>query len=106
MAAPLVSAPKRVRRGDVFEVKTLISHPMETGFRPGTNGTIIPRDIVQKMRCRFAGEAVFDLELSPAISANPYFIFYVRAETGGALEIEWTGDNGFSASYSALILVE
>jgi sulfur-oxidizing protein SoxZ len=61
---------------------------------------------VQRVRCRFAGEDVFDADLSPAISANPYLVFYVRAETSGALEIEWTGDNGFSASYSALIAVE
>jgi sulfur-oxidizing protein SoxZ len=106
MAIPLVSAPHTVRRGAVFEVKTLVSHPMETGFRPGTNGTIIPRDIVQRMRCRFAGETVFDMELSPAISANPYFVFHVRADDGGTLEIEWTGDNGFAASYSAVVAVE
>ena len=106
MATPLVNAPKRVRRGETFEVKTLVAHPMETGFRPGLNGTIIPRDIVQHMRCRFAGEIVFEAKLSPAISANPYLVFHVRAETSGALEIEWTGDNGFSASYSALISVE
>ncbi|MBL8806695.1 MAG: thiosulfate oxidation carrier complex protein SoxZ [Rhodospirillales bacterium] len=106
MAAPLVNAPKRVRRGEVFEVRTLISHPMETGFRPGTNGTIIPRDIIEHVRCRFAGETVLDMALSPAVSANPYLVFYVRADAGGALEMEWTGDKGFSASYSTAIVVE
>ncbi len=106
MAIPLVNAPARVRRGEVFEVKTLIAHPMETGFRPGMNGALIPRDIVHRLRCRFAGADVIDLALSPAIAANPFVSFHVRAERGGMLELTWTGDNGFSASHSVAIAVE
>ncbi|MBL8834510.1 MAG: thiosulfate oxidation carrier complex protein SoxZ [Rhodospirillales bacterium] len=106
MAIPLVNAPARVRRGEVFEVKTLVAHPMETGFRPGMNGTLIPRDIVQRLRCRFAGADVIDVALSPAVAANPYVAFHVRAERSGTLELTWTGDNGFSASHSVAIAVE
>ena len=53
MAAPLVSLPARVKRGEIFEVKTLVAHPMETGYRPGLNGALIPRDIVRRLICRF-----------------------------------------------------
>ena len=106
MAVPLVSAPARVRRGEIFEVKTLVAHPMETGFRPGMNGTLIPRDIVQRLRCSFAGVEVLDVVLSPAISANPFVLFHVRAERSGMLELRWTGDNGFAASHSVAIAVE
>ena len=33
MARPLINVPAKVKRGEVFEIKTLISHTMETGFR-------------------------------------------------------------------------
>lgn len=106
MAVPLVNAPARVRRGEVFEVKTLIAHPMETGFRPGMNGTLIARDIIQRLRCRYEGIDVLDLELSPAIAANPYVSFLMRVEHGGTLELVWTGDNGFLARHAVAIVVE
>ena len=38
MANALINMPRTVKRGEAFEIKTLISHPMETGFRPGANG--------------------------------------------------------------------
>jgi sulfur-oxidizing protein SoxZ len=106
MAVPLVNAPARVRRGEVFEVKTLVAHPMETGFRAGMNGALIPRDIIQRLRCRYDGVDVLDLELSPAIAANPFVSFHMRVERSGMLELSWTGDNGFAASHRVAIAVE
>jgi sulfur-oxidizing protein SoxZ len=105
MSAPLVSAPARVKAGEVFEVKTLVAHPMETGFRPGLNGTLLARDIVQRLVCRYDGATVLDIELSPAIAANPFVAFHVRATKSGTLEFEWTGDNGFAARHSVAIAV-
>lgn len=106
MSTPLVNAPTRIRRGEVFEVKTLIAHPMETGFRPGMNGALIPRDIIQRIHCRYDGADVLDLELSPAIAANPYVSFHMRVERSGMLELVWTGDKGFVARHSVAIAVE
>ena len=37
-ARALINVPAKAKRGDVIEIKTLISHIMETGFRHGTNG--------------------------------------------------------------------
>ena len=33
MASALINVPKKAKRGDVIEIKTLMSHIMETGFR-------------------------------------------------------------------------
>jgi len=52
MANVLVNAPKTAKKGDTVEIKALIMHPMETGFRPGTNGRIIPRNIVEDFTAR------------------------------------------------------
>jgi len=106
MASILVNVPKTARRGEVIEIKTLISHPMETGFRPGTNGRLIPRDIITRFTCEYAGAEVFKLDLTPAIAANPFIAFTTVATQSGTLKFLWTGDNGFSAEESASITVE
>ena len=105
-ARVLLSVPPKVKLDEAFEVKTLISHPMESGYRVGTNGTLIPRDIITTFICRLDGEEVFRAEFSPAIAANPFLTFFVTATESGTLSFEWTGDNGFSATEMAALTVE
>ena len=106
MARALINVPAKAKRGDVIEIKTLISHTMETGFRPNDMGKQIPRDIITDFICRYNGEEIFRAELFPAISANPFFTFTTVATESGTITFEWTGDNGFSATESAKITVE
>lgn len=96
MARTLIQLPASARRGEVVQVRVTIAHPMETGYRPGSDGRVLPRDIIRRFTCRYAGETVFAAELAPAISANPYLAFHFVAEASGALEFEWSGDNGFA----------
>jgi sulfur-oxidizing protein SoxZ len=106
MARALINVPSKAKRGEVIEIKTLISHVMETGFRPDDTGRQIPRDIITGFVCKYNGEEVFRAQLFPAISANPFFTFTTLATESGTLTFEWTGDNGFSATESAKITVE
>jgi|SRR6185437_24420 sulfur-oxidizing protein SoxZ len=106
MARPLINVPAKVKRGQIFEIKTLISHTMETGFRFTTTGARIPRDIVTLFSCSYNGEEVFRADLYPAIAANPFIAFFTVATESGTLEFNWTGDNGFAASTTAKITVE
>jgi sulfur-oxidizing protein SoxZ len=106
MARTLLNVPARAKRGEVIEIKTLIAHPMESGYRVGLNGAMIPRDIIDLFVCTYDGEEVFRATLSPAIAANPFIAFVTIATESGAIEFRWTGDNGFSQSESALIAVE
>ncbi len=106
MASALVNVPPRARRGEVIEIKTLLSHPMETGYRRTQLGTAIPRDIVRLFVCTYNGTEVFRAELHPAIAANPFFAFSTVATESGTIAFQWTGDNGFSATESAAITVD
>ena len=74
MANVLVNAPKTAKRGSVVEIKALILHPMETGFRPGTMGKIIPRNIIERFTATWNGTEIFELEMSPAIVRIPEII--------------------------------
>lgn len=96
MAQVLLRVPATARRGEVITLRALIQHPMETGFRPDSVGTVMPRDIIRRFACTWDGELVFSAELHPAIAANPYLAFTALATTSGTLEFTWTGDNGFN----------
>ncbi len=106
MASALIRVPERARRGEVIEIKALIGHPMETGYRRTQHGERIPRDIITLFTCTYNGTEVFRAELYPAIAANPFIAFTTLASESGTITLHWSGDNGFAASESAAIVVE
>ncbi len=80
-----VKVPKSVKKGEVFQVKTLISHKMETGLRKDKKGNKIPRMIITKFTCTYNDKVVFESDWEASISANPYLAFYVKAQESGTL---------------------
>lgn len=106
MANVLVNAPKTAKRGSVVEIKALIMHPMETGFRPGTMGKIIPRNIIERFTATWNGAEIFAMEMSPAIAANPFVSFFAVASESGTVGLRWTGDEGFVVEERVAITVE
>jgi len=105
MARTLIHVPANARKGEVVEIRTLIAHPMETGYRAGSDGRTLPRDILRRFACHYNGELVFSADLYPAIAANPYLAFSVVADTSGSLTFTWEGDHGFAQTESATITV-
>ena len=103
--AALINVPARSKRGEIIEIKTLISHTMETGFRRTQLGAVIPRDIIRRFVCTYNGTEIFSADLHPAIAANPFIVFSTVAIESGTLVFSWTGDNGFSVTESATISV-
>lgn len=106
MARVLINVPPSARRGEIVEIKTLISHPMETGYRPKGDGTFFPRDIIQKFVCTLDGEEIFRADLYPAIAANPFIAFTTVARESGLLVFSWTDDRGESQTESRKLVVE
>lgn len=91
---PRVRLPQQIRLGETIEIRTLISHIMETGQRRNQDGAIVPRDIIRSFVCTLDGSMVFAMELAPAISANPYIAFPLKVTGPGTLEMVWTNDAG------------
>jgi sulfur-oxidizing protein SoxZ len=91
----LISVPV-AKAGEVVEVRTTISHPMETGFRTDSEGRIVARDIIRRFTAQLDGQLVFSAQLHPAIAAYPYLAFALRATKSGTLTLTWEGDNGFA----------
>ncbi|MBL8698250.1 MAG: thiosulfate oxidation carrier complex protein SoxZ [Alphaproteobacteria bacterium] len=89
-----VSVPPTAKRGDIVAIRTVISHPMETGLRLNQFNTWIPMRIIEQFTCRFAGRELFRARPYPAVATNPYFAFLVRAETSGTFAFEWIDTDG------------
>ncbi|MDT7950859.1 MAG: thiosulfate oxidation carrier complex protein SoxZ [Acetobacteraceae bacterium] len=105
MARVLVNVPKQVAKGVPFDVKVLISHPMESGQRRGVDGQVIPRKIINRFVCTLDGEEVVSLDLFPAIAANPFLAFSVTAEASGTLSMTWVDDDGAVQTQLAQVTV-
>lgn len=105
MANALISIPDRVAPDEVFEVKVLIQHPMETGFRPGPDGALLPRHIITDLACFYGGEQVFRAEYFPAVAANPFLAFHLRTIASGTIEIVWHDDQGGEFRQSGVVTV-
>ena len=104
---PRVKLPKSAKKGEIIEIKTLISHTMESGQRKDKKtGEPIPRKIINKFVCKFDGKEVFVSDWHPAISANPYMAFRFRAEQSGTFNFEWTDDDGTVYAKEAKLKVE
>jgi sulfur-oxidizing protein SoxZ len=102
---PRVRVPREASAGEVVTVRTLISHPMESGQRRDGDGNIIPRQIINRFVCDFNGQNVIDVTMEPAISTNPYFQFEATVPESGTFQFTWYDDDGSVYEESADIAV-
>ncbi|HEV8519758.1 MAG TPA: thiosulfate oxidation carrier complex protein SoxZ [Burkholderiales bacterium] len=100
-----IQMPKQATRGQVVEIRIAIQHPMETGFRRDDGGREIPKNVINKLICRYNGVEVFRAEMGSGVAANPYLDFFVVADASGELVFDWVDDNGMTGSERAPIVV-
>jgi len=100
-----VRVADNARRGKPVEIRAMIIHPQESGFRLDNVGQPIPRHIVDTFICTYGGKQVFRAKLHPAMSTNPYFVFYVVATQSADLIFTWTDDRGGVATHTAHLTV-
>ena len=120
MARTLITVPRSAKIGEIIEIKVLVQHPMETGYRRSSDGDMLSRDLIRKFTCRFVagthsasagasatsvGEPVIAATFHAAIAANPYLSFNLRATASGTLIFVWEGDQGFVQRETANLLV-
>ena len=91
---PRVRVPRSAAAGENITIKTLISHPMESGQRKDSSGNPIPRSIINRFTAEFNGQSVIDMTLEPAISTNPFVEFQSVVPEAGAFTFTWYDDDG------------
>jgi sulfur-oxidizing protein SoxZ len=116
MANTLITVPRTAKSGEIIEIKALVQHPMETGYRRSGDGDMLPRDLIRRFSCRFVasgkdsagkdpGDPVFSATFYAAVAANPYLSFHLRATNSGTLLFMWEGDNRFVQRETASLVV-
>jgi sulfur-oxidizing protein SoxZ len=94
LAQARISMPEEAKQGEIIEIKSLIRHPMETGYRLDSVGQPIPRDIIQRFSVTYAGETVFEMDLTQGVAANPFIAFSTVATETGELVFTWEDNRG------------
>jgi len=102
----LVHVPATAKRGETIEIKAMVAHVMETGYRIGVTGKPIPRDIINQFVCTYNGAVVFSAQFFPAIAANPFLSFFTVATESGTIAFSWTDEHGETRVQTAKITVE
>ncbi len=103
MGAARVRMPQSAKRGETIEIRTLVQHPMESGFRLDNTGKPIARHIVESFACTYNGREIFCVKLHPAVSTNPFFTFYAVADESGEFVFTWRDDQGGEAKVTQII---
>ena len=98
--------PARVRRGEEFQLRVILQHPMENGLRRGEDGRAIPYSVVERLLVRYNGVEVFAADMTPGIAANPYLAIPLAAEKSGVVSVEWATTQGEKGAASAPVAVE
>ena len=70
-----INVPSAAARGKPFEVRIIIRHAMETGYRTDESGKSIPRTVIRTFLCRYNGEPVFSAR------RNVLLLYVIAART-------------------------
>lgn len=104
-STPRVRMPAQAKVGEIIEIKTLISHEMESGQRKDAAGKTVPRDIINTFEASFNGKPFFTAEWFPSISANPFQSFFFKAKESGEFTFLWRDDQGTEQKATAKLTV-
>ena len=105
MTGALINVPKTARPGEIIEIKAMIAHVMETGYRRDTRGAAIPRNIISRFMCLHEGQEIFSADFFPAVAANPFIAFSTIATKSGTFTFTWSDDRGNDTRATAEITV-
>lgn len=102
---PRVKVPKKAELDEVIEIKTLISHPMHSGRAVDGDGNTVPRKIINSFTASFNGKVIFNVEMQPSVSSNPFLIFPFKVTEAGTFDFTWVEDGGTEYTASKKIKI-
>jgi sulfur-oxidizing protein SoxZ len=90
--------PMKIRasiKGDVAEIRILMSHAMETGQRKDAAGNTVPAHFIQTLTIDVAGKRIVDGQIGTAVARNPVFGFKMKgAKAGDKVVVNWVDNKG------------
>lgn len=92
MSQPRIALPRNPKAGEAAELRTMINHPMETGFREDSQGNLIPQQLIESLRVSRGDETLFSVTFNTGTSANPFVAFFLGQFDD--LTFTWTDQQG------------
>jgi sulfur-oxidizing protein SoxZ len=91
-------------KGEVTEVKVLMSHPMETGRKKDDFDRLIPAHFVQLVTATLNGKTVLEVQWGTGISKNPYLTFRLAGtKVGDIIAVTWHDNLGEAATQDIIV---
>ena len=106
MSTARLQLPARIVEGDVFKLRLLVQHPMDSGFLRDLDGVLIKRNVIRHLQCILNDKEGFRVEPTTGTSANPLFEFYLRATKSGELYFRWVDDKGYIGELRQKLVIE
>jgi sulfur-oxidizing protein SoxZ len=92
-------------KGDIVEVKVLMSHPMETGRRKNDDDSLVPAHFIQLLTATLNGKPVLEAQWGTGIAKNPYLTFQLKnAFVGDIVAVTWHDNLGNTASHQIAVV--
>ena len=99
--------PMKIRAASkegVTEIKVLMSHEMETGFRKDASGTVVPAWFIAEVVAKLNGNVVMQAQWGPSVAKNPYLAFKVKGgQAGDKVTVSWTDSKGDTRTDEATV---
>lgn len=92
-------------KGEVTEIKVLMSHPMETGRKKDDFDRLIPAHFVQLVTATLNGKIVLEAQWGTGISKNPYLTFRLKgAKVGDVVSVTWHDNLGETVTQDIVVV--
>ncbi len=89
----------------VTNFKSLIRHPMDSGFVKDSKGKLIPAHYIEVVTVKLGDKTVLTADWGPAVSKDPYLEFKFKGgKKGDTLTVSWVDNKGESDSTTAKIM--
>jgi sulfur-oxidizing protein SoxZ len=84
---------------DITQVRALIAHPMQTGYKKDEQGNKIPAHFIKELTVEHNDIVISTTIMGSGISRNPYFAFKFKGgKSGDTITISWVDNLGYTAS--------
>jgi len=99
--------PMKIRasaKEGVTEIKVLMNHEMETGFRKDASGAVVLAWFINEVTAKLNDKVVMQAQWGPAVARNPYLAFKVKGgKPGDKVSLSWTDSSGDARTDEATV---
>lgn len=96
---------RAVASNGTTDFKSLIRHPMDSGFVKNSKGKLIPPHYIEVVTVELGDKTVFVADWGPAVSKDPYLEFKFKGgKKGDTLTVSWVDNKGQSDTATAKIM--